>query len=87
MSVHFFSDLAGVQFRAWVCNRCLNSILTRIKYSHSTPMTYRALKEHAHKMMELIDQLVVDSSSIVSHLYVTEARQYLTIIFTGHHLI
>lgn len=70
MSINFFADLAVVQFRAWVGNRCLNSILECMDHSHPTPISYRALREHCHKMMELIDQLIVDSSSIVSHWYV-----------------
>lgn len=85
MTLYFLAELSMVQLRVWVRNRCLKNILDHISFAihgtPDTPITYRQLRQHCHRMMDIIDQLVVDPSSVVSHVVFITGSGYIWWLF------
>lgn len=70
MSINFLAELAMAQFRVWVRSRSLKAILKNLTCEiHNgavAPTSYLQLRNHCQIMMDIIDQLAEDPSSIVS---------------------
>lgn len=70
MAVHNLADLAVVEFRFWTRNMCLQHFLSRLAAQHPNGMSYRQLKQSCFELLDLIDQLIVDPESFVSHKFI-----------------
>lgn len=70
MAIHCLADLGILEFRVWVRNKCLQHVLDRLEIEHPGGMSYRQLRESCCEMTDLIDQLIADPSSIVSHEFI-----------------
>lgn len=49
---------------------CLQHFLSRLAAQHPNGMSYRQLKQSCFELLDLIDQLIVDPESFVSHKFI-----------------
>lgn len=70
MALHSLTDLAVLEFRVWTRKVCLQHFLRRLEAQNPGGMTYRHLRQSCLELLDLIDQLIVDPDSSVSHRFI-----------------